>query len=115
EGVRGGKGGRLCAAPGKPGGGGGAPRAPSTTRFSSGSYLPGVQTAPPLRLSPGSPFQLASQGEPGCAIVLVRHASFPPAASRATIKQPPPVPGLVQPEMPAIALPLATSGPPVNV
>ncbi len=31
------------------------------------------------------------------------------------MKHPPAVSGLVQPEMPAITLPLATMGPPVNV
>ncbi len=54
-------------------------------------------------------------GEPGCAMVLVRHSSVPLFASSATMKQPLLVPGLVQPEMPATTLPLATIGPPVNV
>jgi hypothetical protein len=68
-----------------------------------------------LRFSAGRPCQLSSPGEPGCAIVLVRQTSAPVLASSAMMKHPLPVPGLVQPEMPATTLPCAASGPLVNV
>jgi hypothetical protein len=66
---------------------------------------PSVHTEPPLRLSAGKACQLLSPGEPGCAIVLVRQTSLPVLASSATMKHPLLVPGLVQPEIPAMTLP----------
>jgi hypothetical protein len=47
-------------------------------------------------------------------MVFVRQTSVPVLASSATMKHPL-VPGLVQPDMPAMTLPCAASGPPVKV